>query len=111
LDWKTKLYVALFLAVSGTALIYSGKGISSLIGGICIIAAAIIAYMEQKEIYAISRIKKAFREDGYSPDDVEEMTKLAIVMLKEGTKDWTDFDQIKLSKVVQAISTTQKRSH
>jgi hypothetical protein len=38
------------------------------------------------------------------------MTKLAIVMLKEGTTDWTNIDKIKLSTVAQAISTAQKRS-
>jgi hypothetical protein len=110
LDWKTKLYVALFLAISGTIIIYYGNGISSFVGGICVIAAALISYMEQKEINAISRIKGAFREAGYPPDEVEEMTTLAIVMLKEGSSNWTNFDQIKLSTVVQAISTTKKRA-
>jgi len=109
LDWKTKLYVALFLAVSGTILIYYGNGISSFAGAICIIAAALISYMEQKEINAISRIKGAFREAGCPPDEVDEMTKLAIVMLKDGTANWTDFDQIKLSTVVQTISAARKR--
>jgi len=65
--------------------------------------------MEQKEINAISRIKGAFRKAGYPPDEVEEMTKLAIVMLKDGNANWTNFDQIKLSTVVQAISATKKR--
>jgi hypothetical protein len=101
--------VALFLAISGTILVYYGNGIPSLVGGICILAAALISYMEQKEINAISRIKGAFREAGYPPDEVEEMTKLAIVMLKEGTTNWTNFDQIKLSTVVQAISAVRKR--
>jgi hypothetical protein len=109
LYWKTKLYVALFLAVSGTILVYYGNGIPSFVGGICIIAAALISYMEQKEINAISRVKRAFREAGCPPDEVEEMTKLAIVMLKDGTANWTNFDQIKLSTVVQAISATKKR--
>jgi len=89
---------------------YFRNGIHSLIGGFCIIAAAIIAYMEQKEIYAMSKIKKALREECCSPDDIEEMTKSAISMLKEGTTDWTDFDEIKLSKVVQEISSAQKKS-
>jgi hypothetical protein len=87
---------------------YYGNGIPSFVGGICIIVAALLAYMEQKEINAISRIKRAFREAGYPPDEVEEMTNLAIVMLKEGTNNWTNFDQIKLSEVVQAISGTKK---
>jgi hypothetical protein len=109
LDWKTKLYVALFLAVSGTILVYYGNGIPSFVGGICIIAAALISYMEQKEINAISRIKGAFREAGYPPDEVEKMTELAILMLKEETADWTNFDQIKLTTIVQTISATKKR--
>ena len=109
MDWKTKLYVALFLAVFGTILIFTRNGIPSFVGGICIIAAALLSYIEQKEINAISRIKKAFREEGYTPDEVEEMTKLAIIMLKKETTDWTNFDQIKLSIIVQAISRQPKK--
>ena len=61
----------------------------------------------KREANAISRIKNVFNEAGYSPSDVEKLTGLAVVMLKEGTTygDWTAIGPTKLMTTVQAAAT------
>ena len=57
------------------------------------------------EAKAISRLKNVFTEAGYSSDEVDEMTRLAVVILKEGTTygDWASFGPTKLSTTIQSV--------
>lgn len=62
---------------------------------------------KMREEYAISRLKNVFIGAGYPQNDVEELTKFSVVMLKEGTTygDWTDIGPTKLITTAQAAAT------
>lgn len=50
-------------------------------------------------------MKRNLREAGYASNEMEEMAKLAIAMLKDETSDWTNFD---LSSVVKRYQHPKK---
>jgi uncharacterized membrane protein (DUF106 family) len=92
-------------------ILFLGGGVF-LILGIAIILAVFLELANKvkmdeermREMNAITRIKNVFNEAGYSQSDIEELTKLAVVMLKEGTNDddWTSIGPTKLMTTVQA---------
>jgi hypothetical protein len=57
-----------------------------------------------REANARARLREIFTQAGNSPAEVEDKTKLAETLLRQGKgNDWTEFGPTKISEIVQGV--------
>lgn len=63
----------------------------------------IVPIRKRDEVIAVLKIKSTFIEAGYDPNEANEMTRIAVKILKDWSNDWTVMGPTKFAEVIQAV--------
>lgn len=69
----------------------------------------IVPIRKWDEVIAVLKIKSTFIEAGYDPNEANEMTRIAVKILKDWSNDWTVMGPTKFAEVIQAVKALRYR--
>lgn len=69
----------------------------------------IVPIRKWDEVITVLKIKSTFIEAGYDPNEANEMTRIAVKILKDWSNDWTVIGPTKFAEVIQAVKALRYR--
>ena len=69
----------------------------------------IVPIRKWDEVITVLKIKSTFIEAGYDPNEANEMTRIAVKILKDWSDDWTVMGPTKFAEVIQAAKALRYR--
>jgi hypothetical protein len=69
----------------------------------------IVPIRKWDEVITVLKIKSTFIEAGYDPNEANEMTRIAVKILKDWSNDWTVMGPTKFAEVIQAVKALRYR--